>query len=32
MDTSWPNRGDFWRERRVMITGGQGFLIGDTDS
>ena len=22
----WPNSAEFWRNRRVMVTGGNGFL------
>ena len=26
MNTSWPNSQTFWKEKRVIVTGGAGFL------
>ena len=26
MNPSWPNNATFWRDKRVTVTGGAGFL------
>ncbi len=26
MRTTWPNSRDFWKDKRVVVTGGSGFL------
>ena len=26
MNPSWPNNATFWRNKRVTVTGGAGFL------
>lgn len=26
MNTSWPNSKEFWKDKRVIVTGGAGFL------